>query len=291
LAGSTSEVRLEAHNLRPLSGSDEALPPAERWTSAWRLDSVRTLRFPLYGQKTAPGPVRLTARTLDGQPQKPLRWRFVDTRGHKLLDGLLPVDDQYDPLAAVRSAGTATDVGAATRIFLVPIAHAAHRGARRRRGHGSVGQLEAAEAPTSSVFVAKVDRGAPTRRVGSAITLTTGDTKQQPTAAVAAGPMRILHTHIQRCDCTAQTPTSAAVTASPMPASCVRFIRNQCLTKRELLIADPSRRQVRGGIEIPDEPDFVAICYRIAPALLLNQTGPAVTAVPSGIAPPAMTAA
>lgn len=121
----TGEVLVESRKLRPLDPSMSALEPASRTGSVWLADAGTPLRFPVYGPGTTPSPVRITAHALDTASPKPLRWRFVDTRGHELLKGELPIDETYDPYTAILRGGVAADLGMPSRTLLVPPPHAA----------------------------------------------------------------------------------------------------------------------------------------------------------------------
>ena len=113
-------LQLESHKLRALGRTDDRMEPAARIGSAWRLATDKVIRFPMYGQKDRPTPVRVTAHTLDLGKDKDLLWRFLDESGEPLLSGTLQLSTAIDPFSGVLVDEEPTDIGLASRTFLVP---------------------------------------------------------------------------------------------------------------------------------------------------------------------------
>lgn len=141
-------VQVFAQDLRALGRSDAKMEPAMRLGSAWRIETSKPLRFPVYGNKSHPGPVRLTARALDmtAAAQEPMRWRFVSEDGEALLSGTLPLEHLYDPFTGVLVEGTSADIGNAAKTFLTPPAGAAALEVSGPRGFVEVDALLEASA-------------------------------------------------------------------------------------------------------------------------------------------------
>lgn len=119
LGEQASLLQVEAQRLRALGRTDEVMEPAARSGSAWRASGGATLRFPIFGSKNHPYPVRLTAHAVDPAADKTLLWRFVDEGGKKLLSGTLQLGEGYDPFTAMM-ADKPVDLGMATRTMLTP---------------------------------------------------------------------------------------------------------------------------------------------------------------------------
>ncbi|HRI50253.1 MAG TPA: hypothetical protein PLW65_08725 [Pseudomonadota bacterium] len=113
-------LQLESKKLRALGRTDDRMEPAARIGSAWRLTADKVIRFPMYGQKDRPTPVRVTAHALDLAADKDLRWRFLDESGESLLSGALQLSTDVDPFSGVLVDEEPTDIGLASRTFLVP---------------------------------------------------------------------------------------------------------------------------------------------------------------------------
>lgn len=120
LGDQTSLVQLEAQKLHTLGRSDDRLEPAARLGSAWRLTEDKALRFPVYGPKASPSPLRLTAHALEMTAPKAMLWRFLDAQGQQLLHGTLQMSDAYDPFTSVIVDENPVDLGLASQTFLVP---------------------------------------------------------------------------------------------------------------------------------------------------------------------------
>ena len=119
LANQASLLQLESQNLRALGRTDAVIEPAQRSGSAWRATNNTTLRFPIYGLKNRPYPVRLTGHAMDMTASKTVAWRFLDAKGKQLLQGTLQLGEDYDPFTALMSQ-TPMDIGLASRTFLTP---------------------------------------------------------------------------------------------------------------------------------------------------------------------------
>jgi hypothetical protein len=113
-------VQLESHKLHSLGRTDDRMEPSSRLGSAWRLTADKVIRFPMYGVKDRPTPVRLTAHTLDRSAQKDLSWRFLDESGAPVLSGALALNTEIDPFSGVLVDEEPVEIGLASRTFLVP---------------------------------------------------------------------------------------------------------------------------------------------------------------------------
>lgn len=119
LANQASLLQLETQNLRALGRTDQVMEAAQRPGSAWRVGATTTLRFPIYGRKTHPYPVRLTAHAVDLSADKTMAWRFLDKDGKETLRGTLQLSEEYDPFNALMDQ-MPVDLGLVSRTFLTP---------------------------------------------------------------------------------------------------------------------------------------------------------------------------
>ena len=120
LAPRDALLQLESQKLRALGRTDDRMEPAGRIGSAWRVAPDKLIRFPMYGKKDSPTPVRLTAHALDLAADKDLHWRFLDESGEPLLAGRLQLSTAIDPFSGVLVNEEPVDIGLASRTFLVP---------------------------------------------------------------------------------------------------------------------------------------------------------------------------
>lgn len=114
-----SLLQVAAQKLRALGRSDQVMEPAARPGSAWRVSANASLRFPIYGSKSHPNQVRLTAHAVDLAASKTVLWRFVNAGGKKLLGGALQLSSGYDPFTALME-DQPVDLGLVTRTVLTP---------------------------------------------------------------------------------------------------------------------------------------------------------------------------
>lgn len=119
LANQASLLQLEAQNLHALGRTDTVMEPSQRPGSAWRVTTGTMLRFPIYGLKNHPYPVRLTGHAMDMTANKTVAWRFIDAKGKQTLQGTLQLGEDYDPFTGLMSQ-TPVDIGLASRTFLTP---------------------------------------------------------------------------------------------------------------------------------------------------------------------------
>lgn len=120
LAPRDALLQLESQKLRALGRTDDRMEPAGRIGSAWRVAPDKLIRFPMYGKKDSPTPVRLTAHALDLAADKDLHWRFLDESGEPLLSGTLQLSTDIDPFSGMLVNEEPVDIGLASRTFLVP---------------------------------------------------------------------------------------------------------------------------------------------------------------------------
>lgn len=120
LSGVGATVRLETHKIHTLGRTDEVIEPAGRMGSAWRLETDKPVRFNFEEQHGTMGPLRLTAHALNVTAPGELLWRLLDENDQEQSRGTIPLSSAYDPFTAVLVHGEPADMGAATKIFLMP---------------------------------------------------------------------------------------------------------------------------------------------------------------------------